>query len=549
MKPFVVVALSTALLSAQPVIKPAGIANAASYGKDIAQGSLFVVFGSGLGPDRLMQASSLPLGSTLGGSSVMISAGGQSFPAPVVYVSAGQLAAVLPSNIPAGQATLAVSYNGQTSAPATFNIVRSSFGAFTNNSLGSGPAVVQNFVSQAEQTRNSLSESASPGQVVTLWGTGLGPIASPDSGTPPVGDLNNDVSVMVGGQPAHVLYKGRSGCCAAIDQIVFEVPSGVEGCYAPLSVAVNGVASPQTITMSVSPRGRACTDPGLVTSDDLDKARAQGSLRLGTLLLTSYTLDDKTYFDYGLLAFSRAHYDQLVQTVQHIAAAAPGTCEAYGWDGEKFTTVGGTGALGADFFDDYLFWSPDLPLDAGSTVSMTSGAKSVRFDQLAPGYYVNYFLDTSQGGQAGAYIDPGAYQVSNGTGGKDVPPFQATVVIADRLRFSGNLPAAIPRSNNLVVNWTGGSQDDRVLIYGASWDQAGLKGGAFTCVQRGGAKQFTIPSSVLSVLPASGSVQTGQGGGAILLYGLSPFQRTSISGLDAFYAARLNLVYRLAQFQ
>jgi uncharacterized protein (TIGR03437 family) len=45
-----------------------------------------------------------------------------------------------------------------------------------------------------------------------------------------------DAEVYVGGKRAAVTYKGRSGCCAGIDQIVFTVPEGVEGCYVPVVV-------------------------------------------------------------------------------------------------------------------------------------------------------------------------------------------------------------------------------------------------------------------------------------------------------------------------
>src|SRR5579864_2544827 len=76
---------------AQPSV--AGIVNAASYaampldannnpigGNSIAQGSYFVIFGSGMGPAGLVVASSLPLPTSLpdaNGTSVAISSGGQ----------------------------------------------------------------------------------------------------------------------------------------------------------------------------------------------------------------------------------------------------------------------------------------------------------------------------------------------------------------------------------------------------------------------------------------------------------------------------------------
>jgi uncharacterized protein (TIGR03437 family) len=191
--------IGAGVIFGQPVVRQGGIVNAASYAKDIAQGSMFLVFGTGMGPEKLMQGGA-PLGSSLGGVSIAIAAAGQSVQAPLIYVSAGQVAALLPSNVPIGPATLSLSYNGVASAPVGFNVVHSNFGAFTSNSSGTGPAVLQNFISQNAQPRNTLSSSATPGQVVTLWGTGLGPISGSDSTVPPpVGDLPSNVAVSVGG--------------------------------------------------------------------------------------------------------------------------------------------------------------------------------------------------------------------------------------------------------------------------------------------------------------------------------------------------------------
>jgi hypothetical protein len=64
---------------AQPVIGSLGAFNAASYrtpglpGSGIAQGSIFTVFGTGLGPATSLEASSFPLPISLGGTSLAIS--------------------------------------------------------------------------------------------------------------------------------------------------------------------------------------------------------------------------------------------------------------------------------------------------------------------------------------------------------------------------------------------------------------------------------------------------------------------------------------------
>ena len=171
-----------------PTISPNGVVNAASYlsyqfaNYGIARGSMFVVFGSALGPVTLAQATSFPLPTTdgLAGTKVLISIGGYNAACPMVYSSINQVAAIMPSNAPEGDGSLVVSYQNLGSTSVPIRVVHSAFGVFTRNQAGAGPAIVQNFVSQSSMPLNSLISSATPGQTVILWGTGLGPATGGD---------------------------------------------------------------------------------------------------------------------------------------------------------------------------------------------------------------------------------------------------------------------------------------------------------------------------------------------------------------------------------
>src|SRR5436305_14888019 len=104
---------------AQPTVTAA--LNAASYltppkgGAPIAQGSIFIVFGTGLaGPD--LQQASLPLSTSYPSAnptSITISAGEQDLAAYILYTLPTQVAAVLPSGVPAGPASLTLTYAGK----------------------------------------------------------------------------------------------------------------------------------------------------------------------------------------------------------------------------------------------------------------------------------------------------------------------------------------------------------------------------------------------------------------------------------------------------
>src|SRR5258706_5097371 len=151
------IGFTSALTSAAPVIAKGAIYNNASYARDgalnrgIAQGSVFAVFGKGLGPATLAQVQSFPLGKELAGTSVRVTMSGAPFDAYPLYVSDGQIGVMLSSTTPIGVGAVTVTFNGETSAPESITVVRRNFGVFTVNQAGSGPAVVQNFVSATDQ--------------------------------------------------------------------------------------------------------------------------------------------------------------------------------------------------------------------------------------------------------------------------------------------------------------------------------------------------------------------------------------------------------------
>jgi uncharacterized protein (TIGR03437 family) len=272
--------LTTALLTAATAAAASpqigAILNAASYTRPglpnygIAPGSIFVVFGTELGPAVLQQPAGYPYPTTLGATSVRVTVGTTTVDAIMVYTSATQVAAILPSNTPVGIGLLSVTYQGRTGEPGAFRILRSAPGLLTLTETGTGPALAQNFNSAADQPRNGLTHAAHPGQTVTLWATGLGPITGSDSSVPTTQDLNLNLQVLVGSVPATVTYKGRSGCCAGVDQIVIQIPRGVEGCYVPVYVRMGDVLS-NFASLSIASSGDVCTDMNGLSGTDLEK--------------------------------------------------------------------------------------------------------------------------------------------------------------------------------------------------------------------------------------------------------------------------------------
>src|SRR3954451_3018930 len=89
-----------ATLSAAPTVAALGTKNAASYSNpgfpngSIAQGSIFVVFGSAMGPDPIQKVAQFPLPTTLAGTSINVTVAGTTVACPMLYSFAGQLAAI-----------------------------------------------------------------------------------------------------------------------------------------------------------------------------------------------------------------------------------------------------------------------------------------------------------------------------------------------------------------------------------------------------------------------------------------------------------------------
>ncbi|HUS06848.1 MAG TPA: hypothetical protein VMZ52_11150, partial [Bryobacteraceae bacterium] len=255
--------LFSSVAAGQPLINTNGVVNAASFAGTpaggavplIAPGSIFSIFGKALGPATGVSASALPLPVSLpasNGTSVRVTSGNTTVNAYIFYSSATQINAILPSTASVGSATVTVSFGGQTSDPQKIWIVPSSFGVFTKNRAGFGPAIVQNFVSPSNTPVNGLATAAKSGQTVILYGTGLGAIAGPDNVAPgAVSAGPGTVEINVAGKTIRPVYAGRSPEYPGLDQINFVLESPPTGCYIPLQVrAGNSVSNITTISVA-----------------------------------------------------------------------------------------------------------------------------------------------------------------------------------------------------------------------------------------------------------------------------------------------------------
>jgi len=554
---------TVAFATAQPLIPVGGILNAGSYATPglphygVPQGSVFAVFGTGLGPATPLQVSQYPLPGAegLAGTSIRVTVGGLSKDAWMLYSWATQLLAILPSDMPIGDGTFTVTYLGQTSAPSPVRVVAASFGIFTRSSNGRGRAILQNLQPNGDLLLNDLTESAHPGQTVVLWGTGLGRVAGDESAGPLPGP-NFNPQIYVGGQFVKATYAGRSGCCAGVDQISFVIPDGVAGCYVPLAVG-NGVPGTGNVvgnyaTISVTQSGKTCTDSGLATG-----ALAKFGLG-GAPVVASAVLSRNFGEEAAVVAFLPFNPDRILSAGSLVGLPPAGACQVMHLN----TDPSGSPSPSTLPFPlaSPLLIPVVLPdsqyFDAGSSLSLI-GPSGNR--QLAPSGLSPYFgtLNTS----SSSYLTSGTYTIDNGPGGKDVGAFRATIGLNPTLTWT-NRPtgfAQFSRQSPLTVTWTGGDpQSEFVMINGTLSAQSlatpsrGLTAtGFFTCIEHVEPGQFTVPPFILFGLPVDSLLPFLAGGpssnaqSTIASLSVSSISRLdqnmfSAPGLDAGYLVWMN---------
>jgi uncharacterized protein (TIGR03437 family) len=239
---------------AQPTIGAGGVVNAASFtlGQGIAPGSLVAIFGTGLSAVSSAEASYTPLPISMPASSVGLptsvgfDASGVSVPAPLLYVSPGQVNIQVPWEL-SNQTSAQMKVNIEPLNGALFSVPIAAYSpaCFTFN----GIAIAQNIPSFSLVTS---SNPAVPGQYIVLYCTGLGPVNNtPATGAPAADATSTTTSqaqVSIGGQSATVSFSGLAPGLVGVYQLNVQVPASVSPGTQPLVLSIGGV---QSATVSI----------------------------------------------------------------------------------------------------------------------------------------------------------------------------------------------------------------------------------------------------------------------------------------------------------
>lgn len=487
-----------------PLIYSRSITNAASYMPSgipagaIARGSIFTLFGARLGPSTPVTANSFPLGTNLGGVAINVFQGGTSVSAIPVYVSASQINAIMPSNAPLGAASVQVVNGNFRSNAHPIRVANSSFGIFTATGFGNGPGILQNFIAADNQPINSPTINAQNGQAIVLWGTGLGPVTGGDNVAPKAGNLPTKVEVFVGGVSAPVQYSGRTPCCSGTDQIVFNVPANApSGCWVPVYVRTEGSIVSNVVTMAISPTPNTCTTDVLpqVTSTFINggklgesiSARATTIHDVGVRAPVTVTGDYSVYFAFQPTAKAFPFNPAL-------AFPPSGTCTGYTYAGDM---LNGTGLPGMA--------PTTMPLDYGTALALTGPNGTKTLTPNFSGANASYLGGSITNGilPSSLFLSPGSYSLK-GFGGMDVGAFSTSFTIPQPVTWTNQSTTnVVPRSQPLTLNWSGGDSGQTVAILGFGEDLPTNSSAAFVCIAPAGSTSFTVPTDMLSNLPAT----------------------------------------------
>jgi len=207
-----------------PMMMPGEIMNAASLVQQLVPGSLALI-DVPLSVSEATLAAQLPLPRELAGVSILI--GDQA--APIAGVSASSALVQVPWEIICGPTSVVVQDRNTTLNTISVEVRPTSPGVLA--------------VTHDDGTLVDAAHPAESGETVVAYATGLGaPVAAQTDGDVPVGAilLKNQLSALVGGLSAKVLWAGLAPALVGLQQVNIQMPDGVPSGTAGLQLIMLG---------------------------------------------------------------------------------------------------------------------------------------------------------------------------------------------------------------------------------------------------------------------------------------------------------------------
>jgi uncharacterized protein (TIGR03437 family) len=243
------------LVGNKPLFVSSGMVDGASAQPGaVTPGKIVVLYGSRLGPVALAGASiggDGKLATDTGGTQVLF----DGVPAPILYTSSGQVAAVVPYAVDGKPGTQVQVRNGSLASDSVaMPVTPVAPSIFSVDLSGTGPAAV---INEDGLTVNSSKAPAAKGSYVSIYATGEGQtspggidgrIAGGGSLPKPV----RDVQAWVDGKPAEVQYAGAApGAVAGLFQVNVRIPLNTASGAVPIEIHVGAASTQAGMTVSV----------------------------------------------------------------------------------------------------------------------------------------------------------------------------------------------------------------------------------------------------------------------------------------------------------
>jgi uncharacterized protein (TIGR03437 family) len=433
------------------------LVNSASYQPTIPNSvAMATIFGTNLATTTAT-AGSAPLPYLLAGTSVTI--GGAA--APLFYVSPTQINLQVPIGtsdevVVSTAAGSSAPYDPETATPDAWQ----AGGLFAANASGCGEGAVLNVAADGSTSVNSTANSASPGQWISLFGTGIAEFYYPQpiDFVAPLTQLWPSLTAVgaqfdLTGAGVDAAWTGLAPGFVGLEQANVKIPATVrEGCAVPLQAVYpdgglqEGITQP--VTIAIRQGGGSCVDPpaagyGQIVWQKIVSATAQN------VVSETDTMTASLQTSPGMQAPP--------------APASPPVLNNYTYFGPS-CPVPGYRSLAAG------------PITAQTPSSGTQAqAPFVPFQQPQLGDLVYQIIPLEPGQLGGlsvyqAALPPGTIQAGKftvtGSGGADVGAFQAAVNIGADIQIQTALAGITLFSScgTFPIIWTGGDPNSWVTV-------------------------------------------------------------------------------------
>jgi uncharacterized protein (TIGR03437 family) len=225
----------------------------------LSPGEIVTIFGNGIGPATPTTGTSFTpsANGTVATTLANVTVTFNNVPAPLLFVSPGQINAIVPYEV-AGQTSVpvAINNNGTTSATFTVPVAAVAPAIFSLADNGNGQGAILN----SNASINGTGNPAAPGSIISIFATGEGQLVPAGTtgcitgGTLPVPKPVAAVSVTVGGQSASIDYAGEApdAVCGLL-QINATLPSNLSAGQQPVVLTIGASSNTgQAITVAVN---------------------------------------------------------------------------------------------------------------------------------------------------------------------------------------------------------------------------------------------------------------------------------------------------------